>query len=98
VSAWHGVDPGTARQAGMPDPSAAAAARVQEALDTLVCQHGCPHRVGCVTPNGLPGRMLVEQAADAVLLVLGADPAAGPGATGIYCVRFARCPVVFVPA
>lgn len=96
VSAWQGDDPGTTWQAGIPDPSAAAAGRVQDALDGLVREHGCPQRISCVTPGGLPGRVLVEQAAGAELLVLGADPGAGPGRTGSYCVSFARCPVVFV--
>lgn len=96
VSAWQGDDPGMTRQAGIPDPPTAAAGRVQEALDGLVRDHGRPQRISCVTLGGLPGRVLVEQAADAELLVLGADPGAGPGRTGSYCVSFARCPVVFV--
>ena len=92
VSAWQGDDPGAARKAG---PSCASD-RVQDALDGLVREHWCPRRVGCVTPRGDPGPVLVEQAAGAELLVLGAEQGADPGATGQYCARFAPCPVVFV--
>lgn len=96
VSAWQDDDLAAASRGGPADRSLAAAGRVQDALDGLLHQHGRPRRVACVTPRGLPGRMLVEQAEDAVLLVLGVGHGAGPGATGMYCLRFARCPVVFV--
>lgn len=97
VSAWQ--------EAGLPErpPGATALAeeaafRVQDALDALLRDHGCPHRVGCVTPRGNPGEMLVRQARNAALLVLGATSSDDPGRTARYCLQYARCPVVFVPA
>jgi nucleotide-binding universal stress UspA family protein len=97
VSAWQ--EAGLAeRPPGAAALAEEAAMRVQDALDALLRDHGCPHRVGIVTPRGNPGEMLVHQARNAALLVLGTSSSDNPGRTATYCLQYASCPVVFVPA
>lgn len=52
--------------------------------------------------TGAPGRVLVDDAADAAMLVVGSHGVSRIvsvllGSVTAYCVRFARCPVVVVP-
>lgn len=97
VSAWQEADM-PERPACATAPALEAASRVQDALHLLLQQHGCPRHVGCVTPRGDPGEVLVRQARSATLLVLGTSSSDDPGRTARYCLQYARCPVVFVPA
>lgn len=96
VSAWEGHDVEQRRLAAHPAASAAVA-RVQDALDFVVSLDDRPGSVGCVAAEGEPGKVLVEQAKGAEMLILGAVSGAGPGRTSGYCLRFAPCPVVYVP-
>lgn len=98
VSAWQEADAGPALRACDAVPSLVAATRVQDALDSLLHHHARPRHVGCVTPRGEPGEMLVREAAGAGLLVLGMRIGADPGRTARHCLRYAGGPLVFVPA
>jgi nucleotide-binding universal stress UspA family protein len=97
VSAWEDPDRDPACRACPPAASLAAAV-VQDALDLVVCLDGRPGSVSCVVPEGEPGKVLVEQARDGEMLILGAGADAGPGSTLRYCLRYAPCPLVFVRA
>lgn len=59
-------------------------------------------RIDQDVPHGLPGPVLVEQSADADLLVVGDHGYRKEGVLVLssiasYCLRHARCPVVVVP-
>lgn len=95
VSAWEDPDHDPGCLAAAPAASVAAAL-VQDALDLVVCLDGRPESVGCVMPQGEPGKVLVEQAMDAEMLVLGADSGAEPGSISRHCLQHAECSVVFV--
>jgi nucleotide-binding universal stress UspA family protein len=99
VSAWEESEqPGAAHS---DDPAQIAAARVQKALARVLLQQHYPRRIACVTPMGIPGEALLNEASDVSLLVLGAagvSVARAPGRTGRYCLRRGTGPLVFVPA
>ena len=97
VAAWDDPDRGPACHASSARASAAAAL-AQDALDLVVGLDGHIARVSCVVPAGEPGRVLVEQAREAEMLILGAAPGLEQGSTLRYCLRFAPCPLVFVRA
>ncbi|MGH3263993.1 MAG: universal stress protein [Trebonia sp.] len=98
VSAWQGTDqlgPITASH-----PAQAAARIVQTALIRILSRQDYPPRVACAALRGVPGEALLNQARDTGLLVLGAtkDGDETPGATGRYCLRHGRGPLVLVPS
>jgi nucleotide-binding universal stress UspA family protein len=98
VSVWE--DPG--RPASYTRcPAQMAAARVQKALAQVLDQQPYPRHVACATIEGTPGRVLLDDAGDAGLLVLGATgvgAAQAPGPVGRHCLQRGRGPLVFVSA
>lgn len=90
VCAWDPAGNGAGSAASL------AAATVQDALDFVVCLDGRLESVSCVAPEGEPGKVLVEQASGAAMLILGAASTARFGDITRHCLRFARCPLVFV--
>lgn len=99
VSAWQEVDSAGLSYAG--HPARIAASRVEKALARAQSQHDYAHRIACAAIQGNPGEILVSEAGETGLLVLGAtgdDIAFAPGPTGRHCLRRGRGPLVFVPA
>lgn len=99
VSAWQKPHGRTLPGAG--DPARTAAARVEKALAQVKIQQHHPHRITCGTAQGSPGEVLLREAGDTGLLVLGAAGDKVPeaiGPTGRYCLRHGRGPLVLVPA
>ncbi len=96
VSAWQ--------ETGRPyadDEARVAAARVQKALTWVLAAQTYPHRIGCATAQGQPGEVLLTEAGEAGLLVLGTagdDTVEALGPTGRYCLRRGQGPLAFVPA
>lgn len=75
--------------------------RLERAVEALSRQRCLPGRVISAPLRGAPGPRLVERARDAQLLVLGTTGISSPeipGGIGLYCLRHATIPVVFVPA
>jgi nucleotide-binding universal stress UspA family protein len=99
VSAWE-----KPRETSLPlggDPARIAAARVEKALDQVRLQRHRPYRITCATTQGSPGEVLLREAGDTGLLVLGTTGNNVPeaiGPTGRYCLRHGRGPLVLVPA
>lgn len=98
VSAW---DEGEAAQPGLGRlGSARIAARVLDrALKQVLREELRPERIACSPVKGDPGEVLLQKARGADLLVLGATAhcdSQAPGATGLYCLRHAHIPVVFI--
>ena len=99
VSAWQAP-----AQDGPPPSgcSAQAAARiVQKALARVLAREPYPPRIACAALRGAPGQILLGQALDTGLLVLGTARAGAdraPGATGRYCLQHGSGPLVLVPA
>lgn len=102
VSAWPDPDQADAGVRGCAgDPAQVAAARVQKALAHALLEPSYPQRIACVAPKGIPGEVLLIEAGDAGLLVLGAAGGAAaeaPGQTARHCLRRGSGPLVFVPA
>lgn len=101
VCAWEEPDPSQPNSARAGDPAQTAAARVHNALTRVLRQQRRPCRVACATPNGHPGKVLLDAAEDADLLVLGTTGISteqAPGPTGLFCLRHAQGPLVFVSA
>lgn len=95
VSAWEGADSYRVVRTAPPAASAAAAL-VQDALELVICLDSRPGSISCIMPEGEPGRVLIEQARDAEMLILGSHSGAEGGRTLRYCRRFAPCPLVIV--
>jgi nucleotide-binding universal stress UspA family protein len=97
VSAWQSRGPRT----GSACPAAAqtAATRLDRALRHVLREDPRPHRIACAASEGEPGRVLLDTTRGADLLVLGTADGNGhvPGPIGLYCLRHAHVPVVFVP-
>lgn len=96
VAVWEG-DP--VADSGRAGSARIAARRLDRALRHLRREERRPDRVECDAASGDPGKILLDRASGAELLVLGM--AAGgngrvPGTTGRYCLRHAHLPVVFV--
>ena len=101
VSAWEAPDPVEPGFARPGDRAQMAAERAQKALARVLLEPHQPDRIGCAMPEGTPGKVLLDQAEGADLLVLGTTGISteqAPGPTGQYCLRHAHGPVVFVPA
>src|SRR3954453_11155595 len=99
VSAWQEAGRGCLTCAG--DPAREAAARFRDARAHDLVRPDYSHHIACVTAHGRPGEVLVSEAGQAGLLVLGAAPdnvAQVLGPTGRFCLRRGRGPVVLVPA
>jgi nucleotide-binding universal stress UspA family protein len=98
VSAWEGDGsrPGPARPAG----ARTAARRLDRARRQVMREEPRPERIACAAAEGELGKVLLDTARGADLLVLGTsgDGNGGvPGVIGLYCLRHAHVPVVFVP-
>ena len=99
VSAWEAPDPVEPGFARPGDRAQLAAERAQTALARVLLEPDQPDRIGCAVPRGSAGKVLLDRAEGADLLVLGTTgPEQVPGRTGQYCLRHAHGPVVFVPA
>ncbi len=99
VPAWQ--DPAHTGPSLAGHPAQAAAHILQKALSSILSRQHYPRRIGCAALRGTPGEALLTQARDSGLLVLGATgTGAGqvPGATGRYCLKHGRGPLVLVPA
>jgi nucleotide-binding universal stress UspA family protein len=99
VSVWQ--ETSRTRLTRTADPARVAASRVKDALGHVLSRHDYSHRITCATAHGGPGEILVSEAGEAGLLVLGAagnDIAQALGPTGRFCLRRGRGPLVFVPA
>lgn len=97
VSAWE--EPAHPGAAPAEHPAQAAARLVQEALARVLSQQHYPRRVACAALRGAPGAVLLSQAGETGLLVLGG---AGGfvqviGPTGLYCLQRGSSPLVLVP-
>jgi hypothetical protein len=89
------VQPGPA-----PDPATIAAGLIQKAL-ARVLDRPCFRRITCLSPRGHPGAVLLTQASQGGLLVLGMTgigAAPAPGRVNWYCLGRGHCPLIFVPA
>lgn len=98
VSAWDDGDPAP-HDCGCPGSARIAARRLDRALRHVLREKLRPERIACHPVRGDPGKVLLDKARGADLLVLGmtADSDAQvPGATGLYCLRHAHVPVVFI--
>lgn len=98
VSAWDEGDP-AGPDSGRPGSARTAARLLDRALKHVLREKLRPERIACNPVKGDPGKVLLDKARGADLLVLGitADGESQvPGATGLYCLRHARVPVVFV--
>jgi nucleotide-binding universal stress UspA family protein len=98
VSAWEDSDP----RPGSACPAAAqtAARRLDRALRHVLREELRPHRIACAATEGEPGKVLLNTARGADLLVLGTGREGNghvPGPIGRYCLQHAHVPVVFVP-
>ncbi|MGH7736245.1 MAG: universal stress protein [Gemmatimonadales bacterium] len=99
VSAWEEPDPAEPGSR-YSDRVQIAAARVQTALASVLGRPHLPRQVACAAAEGQTGKVLLDQADNADLLVLGITRLGtelAPGPVGRYCLRHARGPVVFVP-
>ena len=98
VSAWDDgdpADPGSGRSGCARD----AARRLDRALKHVLRETLRPDRIACHPVKGDPGKALLDKARGADLLVLGLTADSDgqvPGPTGLYCLRHAHVPVVFV--
>lgn len=100
VSVWEDPPPAQPGPARSDSPAQIAAQRVQRALERVLDDEHHPGEVICAWPKGDPGQVLLEAAEDADLVVVGTTGISTvriPGPMGLYCLRHAKCPVVFVP-
>lgn len=98
VSAWDEGDP-LQPASERPSGDRIAARRLDRALKHVLCENLRPERIACDSVKGDPGEVLLEKARGADLLVLGMTADSDgqvPGATGLYCLRHAHVPVVFI--
>lgn len=98
VSAWEdaGGPPGSASPRG----AQIAARRLDRALSHVLREEPRPDRIACASTEGDAGKVLLNTARGADLLVLGTTADGNgrvPGQIGLYCLRHAHVPVVFVP-
>jgi nucleotide-binding universal stress UspA family protein len=98
VSAWENRSP--APGAACPAAAQTAARRLDRAIRHVLREDPRPHRIACAAAEGEPGKVLLDAAREADLLVLGTTGDGSghvPGPIGLYCLRHAHVPVVFVP-
>jgi nucleotide-binding universal stress UspA family protein len=98
VSAWDEGDPAQPGS-GRPDSALLAARLLDRALKHVLREKDGPERIACNPVKGDPGEVLLAKARGADLLVLGVaadSDSEVPGATGLYCLRHAHVPVVFI--
>jgi nucleotide-binding universal stress UspA family protein len=99
VSAWQKQAGRALADAG--DPARMAAAQVEKAVARVLSLHDSPPYITGAAAQGSPGEVLLSEAGESGLLVLGAytdNIAQALGSTGRHCLRRGRGPLVFVPA
>ncbi len=101
VCAWEDLDPSQPSSTLADNPAQIAATRVHSAMMCVLRQQRRPRHIACATPHGHPGRILLDAAKGADLLVLGNTASSTEqalGLTGLFCLRHTRGPLVFVAA